>query len=86
MKLHPNGLKYGTIRRAPMGFAHAILLDQGDDPRTWEIVDLYGTMTGMDGLSTDQEVAAWPVVYEPMDDGVWELMWREHVQTGAEGK
>lgn len=74
MNPHPNGLRYGTVRRALAGFAHAILLDQHDNPETWLIVDLYGNMTWADGLLTDEEVADWPIVYEPMDDGIWALM------------
>lgn len=64
---HPNGYAYGTLRRAPRGFAHAILLDQGGADLTWEIIDLYGAME----VVTDEYVKDWPVVYEPVDDEEW---------------
>lgn len=69
MIMHPNGLAYGTVRRQPApSFAHAILLDQGGHEKTWELIDLYGSME----MLTDAEVAAWPIVYTPIDDGEWE--------------
>lgn len=64
-----NSLAYGTTRRAPAGFAHAILLDQGNDQRVWQVIDLYGPME----LRTDAQVADWPVVYTPEDDEKWDL-------------
>lgn len=66
-------LRIGTVRRAPEGFAHAILLEQ-PAPARWEIVDAHGSGPKIRVLFTDEEVANWPVVYEPMDDGVWALM------------
>ena len=68
MELHPNGLPFGTTRRAPSpGFAHATLIDPDGDPRTWLVVDLYGPTD----LVTDNDVATWPVVYQPTTDSVW---------------
>lgn len=69
MIMHPNGLAYGTVRRSPApSFAHAILLDQGGRPQTWELIDLYGSME----VLTDAEVEHWPIVYTPIDDEQWE--------------
>ena len=65
---HPNGLRYGTTRRAPApSFAHAILLDQGGNAKTWLLVDLYSDME----LLTDAEVSRWPIVYTPELDTEW---------------
>lgn len=72
MSLHPNGLPYHTIKRNPRGFAHALLLDQGDNEQTWEVIDLYGSMEFLDGLLTDEDVKDWPVVYTPMEGEDWE--------------
>lgn len=65
-----NGLPYGTVRRCPApGFAHAILLDQGNREQAWEVIDLYSS-TG--DTYTDAQVADWPIVYTPMDDEEWD--------------
>jgi len=66
--LSPNGLPYGTVRRAlAPSFAHAILLDQGGHDKRWEVIDLYGSME----VLTDDEVKDWPIVYTPVDDEEW---------------
>lgn len=75
-----NQLPHGTVRRAPKGFAHAILLDQNGQDAKWQTVDLYGPME----IYTDREVADWPIVYVPAPDEVWEAMntqlsYRDHV-------
>lgn len=68
MILHPNGLPFGTIRRAPApSFTHAILLDQFTDSRCWQIIDVYGPME----IMTDEDVKGWKIVYTPMDDAEW---------------
>ena len=67
MILHPNGLPHGTLRRAPEGFAHAILLDQFRRSSTWLVIDVYGPMH----ITDDEEVADWPIVYTPVDDEEW---------------
>lgn len=68
MALHPNGLAFGTVRRAPApSFAHAILLDQGTQTNCWQVIDLYGPME----LVPDEEVTDWKIVYTPVDDEKW---------------
>ena len=64
-----NGLPHGTVRRAPEGFAHAILLNQFGGLK-WHIVDLYGPMEA----ATDADVTTWPVVYVPAPDEIWEIV------------
>lgn len=66
-------LPHGTVRRAPDGFAHAILLDQPSYSQgVWYVVDVYGP-TG-DNPIPDAEVATWPIVYVPAPDEVWKAM------------
>lgn len=65
-----NRLPHGTVRRAPEGFAHAILLDQNSQDTKWLIVDLYGPVE----TDHDVEVADWPVVYVPAPDKIWEIV------------
>lgn len=67
--LHKNGLPFGTVRRSPGdgGFAHAILVDQGEDERTWEVIDLWGSFE----MSTEDDVADWPIVYQPVSGAQW---------------
>lgn len=59
---------YGTVRRAPEGFAHAIRLEQPAGKSDWEVIDLWGPM----GPETFDGVADWPVVYRPIPDDQWE--------------
>lgn len=64
----------GTVRRAPEGFAHAILLDQFGEPDRWLVIDAYGPMREEDtrsGLAPDSVVESWPVVYTPTPDEEW---------------
>jgi hypothetical protein len=68
-----NQLPHGTVRRAPEGFAHAILLDQMGNEAKWQTVDLYGSME----TYTDAEVADWPIVYMPAPDEVWRAVNRQ---------
>jgi len=75
-----NKLPHGTVKRAPQGFAHAILLDQMGADAKWLIVDAYGRME----IETDQDVEDWPIVYVPAPDEVWEKVahqqsYRDHV-------
>jgi hypothetical protein len=75
-----NQLPHGTVKRAPEGFAHAILLDQMGQDLKWHIIDLYGPME----TETDRDVADWPIVYVPAPDEVWMAMnrqpsYRDHV-------
>lgn len=65
-----NRLPHGTVRRAPEGFAHAILLDQNGNEAKWHIIDLYGPME----TEADVDVADWPIVYVPVPDEVWKAM------------
>jgi hypothetical protein len=65
-----NKLPHGTVRRAPTGFAHAILLDQMGEEAKWHIIDLYGPME----TETDTDVEDWPIVYVPVPDEVWNAM------------
>lgn len=68
MILHPNGLPFGTVRRSPApSFAHAILLDQFNDPHCWQVIDLYGPIETV----TDEKVQHWTIVYQPADDEEW---------------
>lgn len=67
---HPSHDVPGTLRRAPApSFAHALCLDQMDEPERWQISDLYGLMGA--SLATDDEVATWPVVYTPTPNSQW---------------
>lgn len=66
MSKHRNGLPHGTVRRAPTGFAHAILLEQWDKD-SWQVIDVYGPMD----ILSDEEVSHWPIVYTPVDDEEW---------------
>lgn len=68
-----NHLPHGTVRRAPEGFAHAILLDQNGQDAKWLIVDLYGPME----TEHDVDVADWPIVYVPAPDEVWRAVNRQ---------
>lgn len=75
-----NKLPHGTVRRAPEGFAHAILLDQAGSDTKWYVIDVYGPMSN----DTDAAVADWPIVYVPAPDEVWQAMnhqmsYRDHV-------
>jgi hypothetical protein len=65
-----NKLPHGTVRRAPEGFAHAILLDQMGEDAKWHIIDVYGPME----TDTDVDVMHWPIVYVPAPDEVWKVM------------
>ena len=65
-----NKLPHGTVRRAPAGFAHAILLDQMGKEAKWQTIDLYGPME----IYTDAAVEDWPIVYMPAPDEVWAMM------------
>ena len=69
MFLHENQDALGTIRRAPRGFAHAILLDQGGHERCWLIVDAYGPME----IVAEDEVHDWVPVYTPEHDRKWRI-------------
>lgn len=76
-----NRLPHGTVRRAPEGFAHAILLDQMGEDAKWHIIDLYGPME----TETDADVVAWPIVYVPSPDEVWEVMNFGHPRDPEDG-
>lgn len=67
--LHHNEEPVGQMRRAPKGFAHAMLCDQGDGDRCWLVIDAYGPME----MVAEDEVRDWVPVYLP-DHGAW---WRE---------
>jgi hypothetical protein len=76
-----NQLPHGTVRRAPEGFAHAILLDQFGKESKWHIVDLYGLVEG----DSDEEVTDWPIVYVPTPDEIWEVMNFGHPRDPEDG-
>lgn len=70
-----NHLPHGTVKRAPTGFAHAILLDQMGQAAKWYVLDLYGPMGDRrEDVVDDQHVADWPIVYVPAPDEVWKAM------------
>jgi hypothetical protein len=76
-----NRLPHGTVRRAPEGFAHAILLDQNGQDAKWLIVDLYGPME----TEADVDVVGWPVVYVPAPDEVWMQVTFSHLRDPEDG-
>jgi hypothetical protein len=71
-----NHLPHGTVRRAPDGFAHAILLDQNGQDAKWLIIDLYGPME----TEADVDVVSWPVVYVPAPDEIWMQVTFSHLR------
>lgn len=58
-----NALAYGTVRRSRKGFAHAILLYQGEK-NAWQVIDLWGPTDTV----TDADVVDWPIVYTPEEE------------------
>ena len=58
----PPGDVVGTVRRDPVGFAHAIRIAQPDE-YVWHVVDYRGPVGE---ALRDEDVADWPVVYTPV--------------------
>lgn len=67
MLLCHNEEPLAVMRRAPTGFAHAILCDQGGSERCWLVVDAYGAME----MTNEDRVRGWEPVYVPDHDAEW---------------
>lgn len=67
MLLCHNEEPLAVMRRAPQGFAHAILCDQGNSEQCWLVIDAYGPME----MTNEAAVHDWELVYVPTHDGEW---------------